>query len=455
MQVKQSQIFRKYDIRGIYGKDLTNEIVFKIGFCFGRKISTLSNPTIFIGYDGRLSSPEIFKNLINGIKSSGIEPISIGLCHSPMLYYACSQNQNSSGIMITGSHNPKEYNGMKIIFNGSVFYDQDIQELATAVLKLEHEDQNFSDIIKSINVKSTYLSRILKDLDTNLINKKIIFDSANGATGPIIKKISEKLKNSIATFTEVDGNFPNHHPDPSHFKNLISLIQTVKETKSDIGIMFDGDGDRVGFVDENASPVGLEEMIAIFATNLKENKDRNKTIILDIKCSNYLVNFLEDKGFKVIISKTGHPYIKKAIKENNALFGAELSGHVFFNDYYFGFDDGVYSAIRMIEILSKTGQKLSEIRNILPKTFTTPEILIDCDDSKKFDVIENIRNDLDLNKVSFIDIDGIKYNNEKGSWLIRASNTTPKLVLIVNSKSEEGLHELEKIAKDLVKKYNI
>ncbi len=445
--MNMKNIFRKYDIRGIHGKDLTNEIVYSIGLSFGTKLKIEKEKDekieIIIAYDGRLSSIETSKYLISGLNDSGVNVINIGLMPTPTLYYA-TNFYSTYGIMITGSHNPKEYNGMKIVKDCKPFFDKDIFSLYAMIENKSFLKQNKIGTTKNINIKNEYINYIFQNLKIDK-KKKVIFDSANGATGEIITSIcSYFLNNSLATFSNIDGNFPNHHADPSDKKNLQTLIENVKKEKADLGCMFDGDGDRVAFVDEKGNALSNEEMIYIFASDvINKNKNKKTKIVLDIKCSYYLIKSLETLGAQIFITKTGHPYIKAKMKEVFADFGAELSGHIFFLDKYLGFDDGIYASLRMLEILSDGNNKLSDLRKNAPKTYGGLEIKIKSTDESKFETITKLKNKLLKNKIQFIEIDGVKIITEKGSILIRASNTTPDIIIVCNSHTEEYLEELE------------
>lgn len=449
----KKEIFRAYDIRGIYGTELTEEICFAIGFRFAKNLKKENINKIYIGYDGRNSSEEICKNLILGINNAGLETVfNIGLVPTPLLYYITFLN-NSTGIMITGSHNPKEYNGMKIVKEGKPFFGQDISELYQ---NIEEEVNEIIDLFKlkkepkfiELDIKDKYIEEIFNNLNLDL-NLNAIFDSANGATGEVINLICKKyLQNSIATYTEIDGNFPNHHADPSDSKNLVNLISNVKKNNQ-IGIMFDGDGDRVAFVDEEGKILSNYEMIFIFAKEVIKTQ-KNKKIVLDIKCSHFLISELEKIGAEVFIVKTGHPFIKNKMKEINAAFGAELSGHIFFRDKYFGFDDGVYSSLRMLEILTKEKQLLKDLRKDFIKIYGGTEIKFKCEDNVKFEIIEKIKNQLISKNEKFLSIDGVKCINDNGSFLIRASNTTPNIILVCDALSDQYLSIIENNATEII-----
>ena len=344
-------IIRSYDIRGIYGETLFETDAIHIGRLFGLKVG--KKKKVNICYDGRLSSPNLKNNLIKGLLEVGVDVCDIGVGPTPLLYYSCYENNASGGIMVTGSHNPKNHNGFKFVLQNMPFFGEDLISLSNKA-----NDYYFSaerGCFSEANYKDQYLSRILKDLK---IKKKlrIVWDAGNGSAGELMSKIAQKInKDNILLFDDIDGNFPNHHPDPSDVENLKDCIDFIKEEKLDLGIAFDGDGDRIGVVDDEGRPIPGDKLLLLFSKDILVEK--KCTIIGDVKCSQVLFDEIEKDGGKAIISKTGHSHVKESIKKNNADLAGEMSGHIFFNLNYFGFDDALYSAIKLLEILDKKKKK--------------------------------------------------------------------------------------------------
>lgn len=454
-------ILRAYDVRGIYNETLSNMDAFFIGRGFAslllKNSRQNSKQKITVGCDGRASSPELKRELIEGLVKSGIEVIDIGLVATPMLYFSIYHLDCDAGIMITGSHNPKDYNGFKMALKSRPFFGDDITELANLVRNGVFVDGEGSCSHK--NIDDAYVERVMEDcilahsnselLDevdevTPCKNLKIAWDVGNGAAGVVIKKITSSISaKHFVLFEEVDGNFPNHHPDPTEEKNLQDLICLVKSSKSDIGIAFDGDADRIGVIDDEGQIIWGDQLMTIYARDIL-SYDRGATFIADVKASSVFFDEVKRCGGEAIMWKTGHSLIKSKMKEVGAVLAGEMSGHIFFADKYYGFDDAIYAAIRIINIVAKSGVSLSQIRKSLPKTFNTPEIKIECDDDKKFDAIDKIKSLLSANGVDFNSVDGVRVSNRFGWWLLRASNTQPALVARCEAHHcEEGLAKLK------------
>ena len=435
MEITKS-IFREYDIRGEYPNQINEEVVRKIGNAIAGKCINLNIKEICIGRDGRNSGKSLLEAMIGGLSESGIEVINIDLATSPLLYYAAKKNKYKSGIMITGSHNPKNHNGIKLVID-----DKPVS--GNEILDLLNKDQKFSESvgsIKSLNVKDSYIEEVSQSLKINK-KLKIVIDCGNGAAGFIAPDLYKNLGcEVIELYSEVDGNFPNHHPDPGKVENLKDLIQAVKTHGADLGLAFDGDGDRVGMVTNNGEIVFPDKILMMLSKDLLHSQ--KGSIIFDVKCSNALSQIIKENGGSPIMSPTGHFHIKNGIKKHNPLLAGEMSGHIFFNDKWYGFDDGHYSGARIIEMLSKNEKSIAEICNELPMLFSTPELNINVTDDSKFKIIKDFADNCRLEGEKNT-IDGLRLDFEDGWGLIRASNTTPKLVLRFEGRSEEILNRIQ------------
>ena len=435
MEITKS-IFREYDIRGEYPNQINEEVVRKIGNAIAGKCIDLNIKEICVGRDGRNSGKSLLEAMIGGLSESGIEVINIDLATSPLLYYAAKKNKYKSGIMITGSHNPKNHNGIKLVID-----DKPVS--GNEILDLLNKDQKFSESvgsIKSLNVKDSYIEEVSQSLNINK-KLKIVIDCGNGAAGFIAPDLYKNLGcELIELYSEVDGNFPNHHPDPGKVENLKDLIQAVKTHGADLGLAFDGDGDRVGMVTNNGEIVFPDKILMMLSKDVLHSQ--KGSIIFDVKCSNVLSQIIKENGGSPIMSPTGHFHIKNAIKKHNPLLAGEMSGHIFFNDKWYGFDDGHYSGARIIEMLSKNEKSIAEICNQLPVLFSTPELNINVTDNNKFKIIKEFADNCRLEGEKNT-IDGLRLDFEDGWGLIRASNTTPKLVLRFEGRSEDILNRIQ------------
>ena len=435
MEITKS-IFREYDIRGEYPNQINEEVVRKIGNAIAGKCINLNIKEICVGRDGRNSGKSLLEAMIGGLSESGIEVINIDLATSPLLYYAAKKNKYKSGIMITGSHNPKNHNGIKLVID-----DKPVS--GNEILNLLNKDQKSSESvgsIKSLSVKDSYIEEVSQSLKINK-KLKIVIDCGNGAAGFIAPDLYKNLGcEVIELYSEVDGNFPNHHPDPGKVENLKDLIQAVKTHGADLGLAFDGDGDRVGMVTNNGEIVFPDKILMMLSKDVLHSQ--KGSIIFDVKCSNALSQIIKENGGLPIMSPTGHFHIKNGIKKHNPLLAGEMSGHIFFNDKWYGFDDGHYSGARIIEMLSKNEKSIAEICNELPMLFSTPELNINVTDENKFKIIKEFVDNCRLEGEKNT-IDGLRLDFEDGWGLIRASNTTPKLVLRFEGRSEEILNRIQ------------
>ena len=447
MEITKS-IFREYDIRGIYKKTLFEKDARVIGQLFGLEVG--KGNTVNIGYDGRHSSKALKESLINGILDTGANICEIGLVPTPILYFSCVTNRSKGGIMVTGSHNPKDYNGFKFVYENLPFYGDDLKKLEKKAKKFSFSSKPGKRSVFDFQTK--YINNIFK----NYSQKKqinIVWDSGNGSAGHIMKKISNKIHGEQKLlFCDIDGDFPNHHPDPSDPKNLLFCKEDILKNKYDLGIAFDGDGDRIGVVDDKGRVVPGDILLLILAKELIKKK-KNSVIIGDVKCSQILFDEIESLGGKSIISQTGHSHVKINMKKYNADLAGEMSGHIFFSKNY-GFDDALYAAVELIKILSCSKLKLSEIIDQVPKVFNTPEIRLDCADTRKFDLIQKISIRQKNTRKKIIDIDGLRVISKDGWWLLRASNTQPSIVLRCESKSLNGLKKQLKEVKGVIREFD-
>ena len=436
MKITES-IFREYDIRGEYPRQINEDVVKEIARAIAYKCIDLDIKEICIGRDGRLSGKSLLDSMVKGLIESGLDVINIDLTTSPLLYFAAKKNKFKSGIMITGSHNPKNHNGIKLVIDDNPISGNEVLNL----IKIKKNFQNKIGKVKELSVKENYIDEVKSHI--NIEKKlKVVIDCGNGAAGFIASDLYTKIGcEVIELFTKVDGSFPNHHPDPGKIENLEDLIKEVKLQKADLGLAFDGDGDRVGLVTDLGEVVFPDKIMMLLSKDILNSQ--KGTIIFDVKCSNSLSEIIKSSGGDPIMSPTGHFHIKNNIKKYNPLLAGEMSGHIFFNDKWYGFDDGHYSGVRIIELISKNNESISALVKKLPNLFSTPELNINVTDENKFKIIEDfIKNcDLDGEKIT---LDGLRINFKNGWGLLRASNTTPKLVLRFEGKSEESLEQIQR-----------
>ena len=436
-----NSIFREYDIRGIVDETLFEKSAYFIGkgFCsLNKKLKS-----IVVCRDGRLSSPLFSKSLVKGILESGVDVLDIGCGPTPMLYFASNRLNADAGIMVTGSHNPKNHNGFKIVLNNKSFFGSDIKNLYELILKNQFIEG--TGIVTKKDIKKDYINCLLEKSGP-FPNIKVVWDCGNGATGEIVSLLVKKLPGQHKVlFSKIDGNFPNHHPDPTLEKNLLHLKENMELENADLGISFDGDGDRIGILSKDKNLIPGDLLTAFLAGSILRKK-KNEPIILDIKSSKTAMKLIENQKGKAIISRTGHSLIKTKLKEICSPLAGEMSGHIFFNDNWFGFDDGMYSALRCLqEIKSRDGGLNTFLKNI-PKTFVSPEIRINCDDEIKFKVVEKVKSSSfkDYDKSNILTIDGIRVTSDIGWWLLRASNTQAAIIARAEGYSSKDLKKLLK-----------
>ena len=432
-------IFREYDIRGTYPTEINENSIAKIGQAIALKCIEEGVSEICVGRDGRLSGKTLLEAMCKSLSESGIAVINIGLVTSPILYYAAKKNKSKSGVMITGSHNPKNDNGIKMVINDKPVSGTEILSLTKSVKNIN----NKARIINDISVIDQYISEVTHKIKLHNPNRlKVVIDCGNGAAGAVAPELFKKLGcDVINLFSEVDGNFPNHHPDPGKLDNLKDLINTVKKEDADLGIAFDGDGDRVGLISGKGEIIFPDKIMMLFAKDILD-KNKGGEIIFDVKCSNALADIIKQNGGKPTMSPTGHFHIKNALRKTNALLAGEMSGHIFFNDTWYGFDDGHYAGVRILDLITRSNLSIEELVSQLPQSHSTPELNINVDDENKFLIIERFAREcsLDGNKVT---IDGLRIEFENGWGLLRASNTTPKLVLRFEGNTKETLNSIK------------
>lgn len=442
-------ILREYDIRGIVGETLSEADAYFIGKGFGTIVQQQGKgSTICVSYDGRISSPMLKDALSEGLQASGIKVIDIGLGPTPQLYFSVFHTEAAGGIMITGSHNPPNHNGFKIMIGQDSFYGKDIQYLGELVERGSCINGEGSSRPQSVTQE--YLEELVDTYSSMVEQKdlKIAWDAGNGATGRILEQLCQELPGEhITLFTDIDGTFPNHHPDPTVKENLVDLIETVQREKCDFGIAFDGDGDRLGVVDAQGNIIWGDQLMMLYAFEVLDLYP-GATIIADVKASQALFDKIKQAGGKPLMWKTGHSLIKTKMKETGAPLAGEMSGHMFFHDEYYGFDDGLYAAVRLLRIVSEMEESFDEIVAMLPQTVSTPEIRIDCDEERKFIVVEEIKKRINQDGATFSDVDGVRVTTPDGWWLLRASNTQAALVARCESDTHDGLERLKNMLTD-------
>lgn len=456
MKIKDNinkNIFRGYDIRGIYPTELDEDTAYTIGLGFGTHIKNLGKTTCIIGHDNRLSSPALYEALQKGITKTGIDIISLGLCTTPMYYYACIKLQVYSGIMVTASHNPKDDNGFKFAFDESGnCKGQEIQDFLDFILKGEFATGTGK--ITTYNIESDYLNLFKENLHFGPRKIKVVADPGNGTSSIILKKLYDLFPIDVTYINiESDGHFPNHHPDPCVEENLEQLKAKVLEEHADLGLGFDGDGDRMGLISNSGKFIPTDKYMIIIIRDLI-NKVSKKEFLYDVKCSKSLSDEIEKLGAKGICYRTGNSYTKAKVRDDDLPFGGELSGHVYFRDRWPGFDSGLYAGLRLLELLSNTDKSVDSLLTGINEYYSTPELKFKTSDDKKFSIVEKVIEYAREKQYEFIDIDGIRVLFNDGWALVRASNTGPNLTARFEAKTKERLDEIEKEFKTLINTLN-
>jgi phosphomannomutase/phosphoglucomutase len=447
-----SQIFREYDIRGTVDVDLSEDFAFLLGRAYGEKCKETGHNNIGIGHDCRLTSPKYAKALMSGLSTMGISSINTGMGPTPQLYFSIFAKDFGGGIQVTGSHNPSDMNGFKICLGKHTLSGADIKELEARMRKLQNIPASpiNNSLMSDGLIQEEYCNYLINNSKPFMGKRKlkVVVDAGNGVGGLVGPKVLRALGvEVIELFCEPDGRFPNHHPDPTELKNLKQLIAEVKKHKADCGIGWDGDADRIGAVDENGDVIFGDMLLLIFGRSIL-NETPGATIIGDVKCSEYLYSDLTKRGANAVMWKTGHSLIKGKLKETNGLLAGEMSGHIFFKHRYFGFDDAIYSSCRLVEILSQSDKKASELLNDLPIRCSTPEIRVDCPEEIKFKIVSEAQKAFSDYRVNTID--GARITFEKGWGLIRASNTQPVLVMRFEAEKEDLLKQYQQIVESRI-----
>ncbi|MBI2252786.1 MAG: phosphomannomutase/phosphoglucomutase [Armatimonadetes bacterium] len=442
------QIFREYDIRGKAEEDLNQEFTYNLGKALSAYYKEKNVKEISLGRDCRLSSPILHQNLVQGLLESGMEVLDLGIIPTPLLYYSQFALNLKGGVMITGSHNPPDQNGFKICYDKSTLYGKEIQKIKEIIEKNDFKRETGK--LKNQDIIPSYINFLLKNIKPGGKKIKVVLDAGNGTGGITALPIYERLGfDVIPLFIEMDGNFPNHHPDPTIVKNMQALKETVLKEKANLGIALDGDADRIGVIDDQGKIIWGDQLMVVLARNiLKENP--GATFIMEVKCSQTAFDDIKKNGGNPILWKVGHSLIKAKMKEEHALLGGEMSGHIFFSERYFGYDDSIYAGARLLEILSNQEESLSFILNDLPVTYATPEIRLPCPDEEKFEVVKKITQ-FYKKKYPVIDIDGARILFKDGWGLVRASNTQAVLVMRFEALSEENLKNIQENVENKLK----
>ncbi|MFN5350505.1 MAG: phosphomannomutase/phosphoglucomutase [Polaromonas sp.] len=444
-----ASIFKAYDIRGVVPSTINEDVAFALGKAFGAAAVAANEKTVAVGRDGRLSGPALAAALMRGLTASGVDVIDVGMVTTPMLYFAAS-TLCSSGIQVTGSHNPKDYNGFKMVLAGRAIYGDEIQALHQAMVADRAAVQPAADAKPQVadgkvaqhDISASYTQRIVDDVKLAR-PMKIVIDSGNGVAGASAPAIFRALGcEVIELFSEVDGNFPNHHPDPSKPENLRDLINALKTSGAELGLAFDGDGDRLGIVTKDGQNIYPDRQMMLFARDVL-SRVPGGTIVYDVKCSQRLAPEIAAAGGTPLMYKTGHSLIKAKMKELNSPLGGEMSGHIFFKERWYGFDDGTYAGARLLEIVSRC-KDASAVLNALPTSFSTPELNVPCQEGEPHAVVDALIKAVDFASAATVNtIDGVRVDWPDGFGLIRASNTTPVLVLRFEGHTEAALHRIQ------------
>lgn len=440
-------IFRAYDIRGIVGETLTDETVYTMGRALGSLAIEKGERRISIGRDGRLSGLSLSKALCAGILTTGCDVIDIGIVPTPLLYYSTFVLETRSGVMLTGSHNPPEYNGLKMMINGETLAEEAIQQLYQRIVNNQFSEGHGE--YRELEILERYLFHVERDIKLSR-SLKIVIDCGNGVAGIIAPKLFRAMGCEVhELFCEVDGTFPNHHPDPSQVENLQDLINKVREVKADIGLAFDGDGDRLGVVTSRGEIIWADRQLILFAKSILARKPGAK-IIYDVKCTNYLGSVIRELGGEPIMWKTGHSLIKSKLAETQAALAGEMSGHLFFKDGWYGFDDAIYAAARLLQILAESSGDSHELFSTIPNSVNTPELKIFVSENEKFSLMNELISRANFQNAEQVTIDGLRVNFKDGWGLVRPSNTTPCLVLRFEADTKLILEKIQNLFRDLL-----
>lgn len=444
-------IFRAYDIRGIVETDLTPDVVYLIGKALGTTLKALGESWLVIGRDGRLSGPSLFQALSEGVRSTGIHVLDIGQVPTPVMYFATHYLNISSGVIITGSHNPANYNGLKMVIRHEALWGESIQNLYHKIIQGDFVQSQTLGELKQQDITQDYLDAVCQNITLSR-PLNIVIDCGNGVTGEIAPKLYERLGCTvIPLFCDIDGRFPNHHPDPGQPKNLIDLQKTVLAQKADLGIAFDGDGDRLGVVDNEGNIIWPDRQLILFARDIL-TRHSGATILYDVKCSRHVQLEIAKAGGVPIMSQTGHSLIKAKMRETGALLGGEMSGHVFFKERWFGFDDALYAGARLLELLSQQPSNITSQQwfQSLPDSPNTPELQIAVTETEKFSLMEQLIQSARFEDANISTVDGLRVDFQDGFGLVRSSNTSPCLVLRFEGDTLTALKRIQDQFRDLL-----
>jgi len=433
-------ILREYDIRGIVGQTLFAADAHAIGRVFAAFELAEGGRRIAVGYDGRLTSPELETALVDGLTEGGADVVRIGRGPTPMLYFAAATLEVAGGIMVTGSHNPPDHNGFKMVLGGKAFFGDAIQKLGKAAAEFGAPGRPRGSVTEQ-SLFDVYVERLARDYDGKR-PLTVAWDCGNGATGEVVTALTRNLPGRHFLLNEtIDGTFPAHHPDPTVPENLVQLQEAVRENRCDLGIGFDGDGDRIGVVDAQGRIFWGDQLMIVLARDVLASRP-GSPILADVKASQVLFDEIARAGGKPVMMETGHSLIKARLAKTGAPLAGEMSGHIFFADRYYGFDDAIYVAVRLLGILGRADESLAAMRDKLPAVVNTPELRLECDDTRKFAIVEEVRERLRRSGAEMTEIDGVRVNTPDGWWLLRASNTQAVLVVRAESSSPEGLERL-------------
>lgn len=444
--VVPASIFRAYDIRGIVDEELTPATIYTIGLAIGSENRAQGENKIVVARDGRLSGPTLIKALSEGLQASGCDVIDIGMVPTPLLYFATNTLDTRSGVMLTGSHNPSNYNGLKIVINGETLSEQRIQALYQ---RIQQNDFNKGDgtLTQYTTIISEYIQRITSDVKLKK-SLRVVIDCGNGVAGAVAPQLLRALGCEVfELFCEVDGKFPNHHPDPSIPENLNDLINAVREERAEIGLAFDGDADRLGVVTNEGEIIWPDRQLMLYAIDVL-SRNPGATIIYDIKSTSHLENVIKEHGGQPLMWKTGHSLVKAKLRETGALLAGEMSGHTFFKERWFGFDDGMYTAARLLEILSASENSSSEIFAEIPNSVNTPELKLPIAEERKFIFMDKFKQQAKFAEAKITTIDGLRADFVDGWGLVRPSNTSPYLILRFEAVDEDGLKRIQALFRE-------
>ncbi len=436
-------VLREYDIRGIVGQTLKPEDAFAIGRCFGSVVARAGGSKVAVGYDGRLSSPDLEPQLVAGLRACGLEVLRVGLCPTPMLYYAAHALGTDGAAMVTGSHNPPDYNGFKMMLGRKPFFGERIQEIGRMAAAGDVVPASAEGSDRRVAIAEDYVARMMRDYDGGERPLKVVWDPGNGSGAEIVKMLAARLPGEHFVINgTIDGTFPNHHPDPTVPRNLVQLIDAVAREKADLGIALDGDADRLGVVDDAGHILFGDQLLVMLARDVLRQVP-GATIIADVKASQVLFDEIARAGGRPLMWKTGHSLIKAKMAETGAPLAGEMSGHIFFAHKWYGFDDALYSALRLLGVVARAEAPLSALRAALPQVINTPELRFDCPEQRKFAVVQEVKDRLAAQGAEVQDVDGVRVLTGDGWWLLRASNTQAVLVARAEATSPEGLERLQ------------